>query len=67
MNKNESSFNMLEKYKSDDYVLSGSSSSNLAAALIDSSHQNRSNKGNWHTVASNVEFDFSIELQLTFT
>ncbi|XP_026816588.1 ral GTPase-activating protein subunit alpha-1 isoform X1 [Rhopalosiphum maidis] len=34
-----------EKYKSDDFVLSGSSSSNLAAALIDSSHRNRNTKG----------------------
>lgn len=34
----------LEKYKSDDYT-SGTSSSNLAAALIDS-HRNRSTKGN---------------------
>jgi len=67
MNKNEPSFNMLEKYKSDDYVLSSSSSSNLAAALIDSSHRNRNTKGNWYMMASNVEFDFSIELQLIST
>lgn len=35
---------ILEKYKSDDYM-SGSSSSNLAAALIDS-NRNRNTKGN---------------------
>lgn len=37
---------ILEKYKPDDY-LSSLSSSNLAAALIDS-HRNRNVKGNLH-------------------
>jgi len=58
---------MLEKYKSDDYVLSGTSSANVAAARIDSSHRNRNAKGNSYAVASNAEFDFSIDLQLTST
>jgi len=62
VNKNKSSFNMLEKYKSDDYILSGSSSSNLAAALIDSSHRNRNAKGNLRAAVSNAEVDFIIDL-----